>query len=62
MDMAENLQTKYKVFLLAQSYMPAQDIHIVKNPKGGIWYSLKYFDSQLFTPEWTFPMLTLHQF
>jgi hypothetical protein len=62
MDVAENQQTMDKVFLLAQSYMPAQDIHIVKNPKGGVWYSLKDLDSQLYTPEWTFPVSALHRF
>ncbi len=62
MDVAENQQTKDKVFLLAQSYMPAQDIHIVKNPKGGAWYSLKDLDSQLYTPEWTFLVSALHRF
>lgn len=62
MDVAENPKTKDKIFLLAQSYMPAQDIHIVKNPKGGAWYSLKDLDSQLSTPEWTFPLTALHRF
>ena len=62
MDVAENPKTKDKIFLLAQSYMPAQDIHIVKNPKGGAWYSLKDLDIQLSTPEWTFPLTSLHRF
>jgi hypothetical protein len=62
MDVAENSQIKDKIFLLAQSYMPAQDIHIVKNPKGGVWYSLKDLDSQLYTPEWIFPVSALHRF
>ena len=62
MDVAENQQNKDKIFLLAQSYMPAQDIHIVRNPKGGVWYSLKDLDSQLHTPEWTFPVSALHRF
>jgi Domain of unknown function (4846) len=62
MDVAENPQTKDKIFLLAQSYMPAQDIHIVKNPKGGAWYSLKDLCNQLYTPEWTFPVSALHRF
>jgi Domain of unknown function (4846) len=62
MDVAENPQTKDKVFLLAQSYMPAQDIHIVKNPKGGAWYSLKDLSTELNTPEWTFPLNALHRF
>src|SRR6202012_484317 len=30
-DMAED-SAGHRVYLLAQSYMPAQDIHIVKNP------------------------------
>ena len=29
--MAENRETGVKVFLIAQSYMPAQDIHILRN-------------------------------
>jgi Domain of unknown function (4846) len=62
MDVAENQQTKDKIFLLAQSYMPAQDIHIVKNPRGGVWYSLKDLGNELFTPEWTFPVSALHRF
>jgi hypothetical protein len=62
MDVAENQQTKDKIFLLAQSYMPAQDIHIVKNPRGGVWYSLKDLSNELYTPEWTFPVTALHRF
>ena len=62
MDVAENQQNKDKIFLLAQSYMPAQDIHIVKNPKGVVWYSLKDLDNQLYTPEWTFAVSALHRF
>lgn len=37
MDMAENAAHK-KMFLLAQSYMPAQDIQILQN--GSAWFSL----------------------
>ena len=54
-DVAVN-KKKEKVFMLAQSYMPAQDIHIVNNPmdkKLSPWYSLN--DTRLLhTPEWTF--------
>ena len=45
-----------KIFLLAQSYMPAQDIHIVKNPmdrKLTPWYKADTANA-IFTPEWTF--------
>lgn len=44
------------VFMLAQSYMPAQDIHIVKNPmneKFSPWYEVNDA-KQIITPEWRF--------
>jgi hypothetical protein len=54
-DMAENPETNEKVFMLAQSYMPAQDIQILVNRNHtGIspWYELG--EDQIDTPEWTF--------
>jgi hypothetical protein len=63
-DMAENKQNGKKVFLLAQSYMPAQDIHVLKNPNNaGLspWYNLD-FGSILRTPEWTFKSSDLKYF
>jgi hypothetical protein len=45
-----------KIFMLAQSYMPAQDIHIVKNPLDlelSPWYEVNT-DSRIITPEWIF--------
>ena len=54
-DMAENKITKAKRFLLIQSYMPAQDMHVLKNPANGDgspWYAPTMGD--LVTPEWTF--------
>ena len=54
-DMAVDTNGK-KAYLLAQSYMPAQDIHILKNPMNpGLspWYELKS-NSLILTPEWTF--------
>lgn len=65
MDVAENPKTKDKVFLLAQSYMPAQSIHIVQNPTGSIskvWYSIGEITEGLMTPEWTFPASALRKF
>ena len=56
MDMAENKSTGEKIFIVAQSYMPAQDIHVLKNlndAKMSPWYSLN-FGEVLKTPEWTF--------
>jgi hypothetical protein len=54
-DVAINKNTRERVFLLAQSYMPAQSIHIVKNLNDANlspWYSNKEVD--VFTPSWDF--------
>ncbi|RJP81750.1 MAG: hypothetical protein C4524_01340 [Candidatus Zixiibacteriota bacterium] len=54
-DIAQNPETGEKVFLLAQSFMPAQDFHILKN-LGSLmspWYPLD-FGPYLLTPEWKF--------
>ena len=56
LDMAENKKTGEKLFMIAQSYMPAQDIHILKNLENkelSPWYSVK-FGEVLNTPEWEF--------
>ena len=52
-DVAEN-DRKERIFLLAQSYMPAQDMHVLagKNAKDP-WYRFPVGDV-LETPEWTF--------
>ena len=45
-----------KVFMLAQSYMPAQDIHIVRNPENTAltpWYEVSDA-GEIITPEWIF--------
>lgn len=63
-DMAINPTTNKKVFLLAQSYMPAQEIQILKSPndtKISPWYSLD-FGNVLNTPEWTFTPNDLKRF
>jgi hypothetical protein len=39
--------------LLGQSYMPAQQFHVLKNPTGGVWYDAAALDGAgLVTPEW----------
>ncbi|SHL09056.1 protein of unknown function (4846) [Chitinophaga jiangningensis] len=59
MDVITN-RTGKKKFMLAQSYMPAQDIHILKNPAdGSCWYN-EDFGNLLRTPEWTFNGNALH--
>jgi hypothetical protein len=55
-DMAEHEQTGERRFLLLQSYMPAQQMHILKNPAasdGSPWYVANE-EGDLVTPEWTF--------
>jgi Domain of unknown function (4846) len=56
MDMAEDA-AGHRVYLLAQSYMPAQDIHIVRNPADaglGAWYREEEAQTLIQTPEWIF--------
>jgi len=64
MDMARDEKTGEMRFIIAQGYMPAQEMHILKNPanaQGNPWYSLNFGD-QLVTPEWTFTRDQLFRF
>jgi hypothetical protein len=63
-DMATNPETNEQLFMLAQSYMPAQEIQILVNPTNenlSPWYSLD-FGNQLDTPEWDFSADELMRF
>ena len=63
-DLAVNPETGERAFLLAQSFMPAQDIHILKNPgdrQFDPWYRLGG-PGELPTPEWTFQWSDLRSF
>jgi hypothetical protein len=63
-DLARHAQSGELVFLLAQSYMPAQEMHVLKNPddaKLSPWYRLPESDT-LVTPEWTFHADSLRAF
>jgi len=63
MDIAKNEQGE-KVFMLSQSYMPAQDIHILKNPNNedvSPWYEINE-TGELHTPEWSFTYNDLRRF
>jgi hypothetical protein len=56
-DVAENRASGERRFLLLQSFMPAQEMHILENPAnpdGSPWYALDFGD-RLATPEWVFP-------
>src|SRR5262249_40092813 len=59
-DVVEGAGTR--AFLLVQSYMPAQEIHVLPTPAPG----LPWFEAQpgapLATPEWTFPPDALRRF
>ena len=55
MDVAQNAAGE-KIYLLAQSYMPAQDIHVLKNPMDenlSPWYAATE-NEIIYTPEYTF--------
>jgi len=58
-DVAEDANGR-RLMLLAQSFMPAQSIHVLKNPKGGVWYDAALGDPE--TPEWRFRPGQLRRF
>lgn len=63
-DMAIDTSTQEKIFLLAQSYMPAQETHVLINPSSSqksAWYPLN-FGSTLLTPEYRFTNQELMRF
>lgn len=62
-DIAINNAGK-KVFMIAQSYMPAQSIHLLVNPTDkdlSPWFDLSETD-KLYSPEWTFQKSELKRF
>ena len=64
-DMVVNKATGDARFLLIQSYMPAQDMHILTNPKGEAgtpWYPIPPAEGELITPEWIFKSAHLRRF
>jgi hypothetical protein len=63
-DVAFDPASGKRVFLLVQSYMPAQDVHVLRNASGACrspWYEIPT-DGVLRTPEWTFQMNELRRF
>ncbi len=62
LDKAINENTGEVIVLLAQSYMPAQDLHILKNPNDhelSPWYSINTVNL-INTPDWRFDTTQLH--
>ncbi len=67
MDVAEHKVSQEKIFLLAQSFMPAQDIQILHNPmdkkkKINPWYKANIKGKLLITPQWVFKKTDLKRF
>jgi hypothetical protein len=61
-DVARRDSDGSKLFLLVQSYMPAQEIHVLRNPgRDDPWYAAT-FGETLATPEWTFLRTDLKRF
>ncbi|MGL4597513.1 MAG: DUF4846 domain-containing protein [Bacteroidia bacterium] len=63
-DMIQNKTTGEKRFMLVQSYMPAQQIHVLKNPNAVVnspWFSIPKGNT-LETPEWDFATTELMRF
>ena len=63
-DVARHAETGEKIFLLAQSYMPAQETQVLQNPNNPAlspWYTTD-FSGDLITPEWTFGENQLKRF
>ena len=60
MDVATNAEGN-RIYILAQSYMPAQDIHLLNNPSNqqiSPWYLVKK-EERIVTPEYLFTILEL---
>ncbi len=64
LDIVKHSQTSAKRFLIGQSYMPAQDFHVLlntDNPALSPWYELEEMTA-LSTPEWTFSPVVVRRF
>ncbi len=64
-DVVTNSKTNQKAFIVAQSFLPAQEIEIVKNlnnPTTSPWYIVNEKDLEIKFPEWTFTPHELKRF
>jgi hypothetical protein len=64
LDVAEHLSTGRRYVLLAQSYMPAQQIHVLRNTdiSRGAWFAVDPENARFTTPEWVFRREELRRF
>ena len=56
LDVAEHSETRKRIYLLGQGYMPAQEFHVLKNPGDGDlspWYQADGRE-EIETPQWDF--------
>ncbi len=62
--MAQHQLTHKKMYMLAQSYMPAQDIHVLNNPlrPDSPWYLLDDTATIIYTPQYWFKKWELKRF
>jgi hypothetical protein len=64
-DECKNATTGKKLFMLAQSYMPAQETQILLNPTNaglGVWYDFTNANGAIVTPEWDFTTFNCRRF
>jgi len=63
-DMAEHRPTGKRMYMLAQGYMPAQDIHVLNNPMrpSSPWYELNDTATTIYTPQFWFKKWELKRF
>jgi hypothetical protein len=64
LDVVKHPKTGEKRFLIGQSYMPAQDFHVLlnkNNPALSPWYKLEEM-TEFRTPEWTFSPVVVRRF
>lgn len=65
LGMAIDKDENEKLFLLGQSYMPAQELQILQNPNStetNPWYTLSEIEDVLITPQWEFNSNELMRF
>ncbi len=64
LDVAKNKEGK-KIYLLAQGYMPAQEMQVLVNPGSAAlspWYEMDDTHTNIITPEWVFTIGQLMRF